>query len=70
MFLSHLTSNNYILCCLSQISSRTIKNKRASRTNKTITMPITYKKAKSGGVGGMLMYGSDDMLIYTIKGDI
>jgi len=28
-------------------------------------MPITYKKAKSGGVIGTWMLGIDDMLIYT-----
>ena len=32
-------------------------------------MPITYKKARSGGVGAMLMYGIDDKLIHTIKED-
>ena len=31
----------------------TVKYKRTSRINKKITMPITYKKAKSGGVVGM-----------------
>jgi hypothetical protein len=30
-------------------------------------MPKTYKKDKSGGVGGMLLYGNEDILIDTIN---
>lgn len=30
-------------------------------------MPNTNKKADSGDVGGMLMYGNDDILLYTIN---
>jgi uncharacterized protein YihD (DUF1040 family) len=32
-------------------------------------MPITYKKAKSGGVDGMYGNISEDIIIYTIKED-
>lgn len=30
---------------------------------------MTYKRAKSGGVGGMFGIMKDDILIYTIKED-
>lgn len=32
-------------------------------------MPITYNKAKSGGVGGMLKTSTPDILICTMKED-
>ena len=31
-------------------------------------MPITYKKDISGDIGDKLIYGNDDMLLYTING--
>ena len=58
-----------MLCCLSQISSRAVKSKRANITIKRTTMPITYNKAKSGGVGGMLKTSTPDILICTMKED-
>jgi hypothetical protein len=30
-------------------------------------MPITYNKAISGDIDGMLMYGIEDMLLYMSK---
>ena len=57
-----------MLCCFSQISSRASKAKRLSIKIKKITMPKTYKKAKSAGVGGMYGVGTNVMLIYTKNG--